>query len=102
MSSIQTGKINSPETKAKMSESHKGKIISEETKLKMKMSYSYTDERREKFIKSASKPIICYPSEIIYDGITQAAKILGIDHSRIIKILKGRQDNYKGLTFKYI
>ena len=104
ISNIHKGKITSSEIRAKMSETHlsMNKTQPEELKIKRGLYKKHSPEHIERFIKSASKPIIHLPSEVIYESITQAAKILGIDHSNIIRILKGRQNNYKGTTFKYI
>lgn len=104
LSTIQTGKINSSETRDKMSVAkigYKQSDIFLENRRKSGC-FTYTQERIEKLTKSKSRSIACYPSGQEFSSIKEAQEILKIDHSTIIKVLKNRITEYKGLTFRYL
>lgn len=53
-----------------------------------------TNEKRK-------KAIYCLENDTIYKSITECAKELNIPISTIINVLKGRQKQAKGYTFRY-
>ena len=77
---------------------------SEELKIKRGLHNKRSKETINKFIISKSKSIICIngKNEQYFNSIKEAQDILKIDHSTIIKVLKGKKEHYKGLKFIYI
>lgn len=57
-------------------------------------------EKMRRFYKSRQKPVIDN-NGVCYDGIKEAAKILGIKGSSIVKALKGEYKSAGGRTWKY-
>lgn len=101
ISNLHKGKINSPETRLKMRNSKLGTKQTKNTQINRGLFNKHSEEHISKFIKSKSKSIICINDNREFKSIKEAEIILGIDHSSIIKVLKGVKDNYKGLIFKY-
>lgn len=117
------GKILSEETKEKIGDAHRGKFVSEETRLKMSNSNKdkkrphsaewcenqrlimtgrkHTKESKLKVSISKQKKIICNETEIVYDSITKAAIQLGCHRDSIQRVLRGKNNTCKGLTFSY-
>jgi len=111
-------KRNTNEWKSFISSIHKNKIVDNSTREKQKNNRlnipqtletqekrgifnKHSEEHINKFIQSKSKSIICVNTNQEFNSIKEAEQILNIDHSSIIKVLKGKKDNYKGLIFKY-
>ena len=70
-----TGKVNSVETRIKMSKAQKGKFVSEETILKIKLGVARAKDYRDKENQRevASKKVIDTVTGIIYPSINMAA-----------------------------
>ncbi|WZP34602.1 HNH endonuclease [Enterococcus phage vB_Efs19_KEN07] len=51
--------------------------------------------------QDVSKPIQCSNGEI-YKSINECSRLLNIDNSCIVKVLKGKRTHAKGFSFKYI
>ena len=45
--------------------------------------------------------IICLNSNIVYQGVREAERVLNIDHSNISKNCKGLRRSVNGLQFQY-
>lgn len=99
-----TRHIPSEETKLKISLAHQGKTISEETKIKMSLAqkgsknYNYG---KTGALNPASKKVICIETGVIYDGLSEADRILNIDFANIFKCCKGKQKTAGGYHWKY-
>lgn len=52
-------------------------------------------------MKKFNTYIICLNTNIVYQGVRQAEKILGIDHSNLSKVCKGVRNSINGLKFEY-
>ena len=57
--------------------------------------------RIERLSKSMSISIYCLETNKCYNSIKQASEELNLDSSSIVKVLKGRQKQAKGYTFRY-
>ena len=57
--------------------------------------------RTERVAKKRSKPVYCIELNKIFDGINQAARELGINHSSIIKCCKGKLKTTGGYHWRY-
>ena len=57
--------------------------------------------RIERIIKSRLISIYCLETNKCYNSIKQASEKLNLDSSNIVKVLKGRQKQTKGYTFRY-
>ena len=101
ISSIHKGKTVSQEVRDKISKSRLGTSQTEETKIRRGLFNKHSEEHINRFIKSRSRAIICINDGREFNSIKEAQEILGIDHSNIIRVLKGIKSNYKGLIFKY-
>ena len=51
--------------------------------------------------KARSKPIICIETGVEYYGARECARQMGLQHSTIIKVLRGTRNHTGGYTFKY-
>ena len=45
--------------------------------------------------------IICLNTNIVYQGVREAERVLNIDHSNISKVCKGTRKSVNGLKFQY-
>lgn len=45
--------------------------------------------------------VICLDSNVVYQGVREAERILGIDHSNISKVCRGTRKSVGGLKFQY-
>ena len=57
--------------------------------------------RTERIVKSRLISIYCLETDKCYNSIKQASEELNLDSSKIVKVLKGRQKQTKGYTFRY-
>ena len=57
--------------------------------------------RTERIVKSRLISIYCLETNKCYNSIKQASEKLNLDSSKIVKVLKGRQKQTKGYTFRY-
>ena len=57
--------------------------------------------RTERIIKGKLISIYCLETNKYYNSIKQASEKLNLDSSHIVKVLKGRQKQTKGYTFRY-
>ena len=57
--------------------------------------------RTERIVKSRLISIYCLETNKYYNSIKQASEELNLDSSKIVKVLKGRQKQTKGYTFRY-
>ena len=57
--------------------------------------------RTERIVKSRLISIYCLETDKCYNSIKQASEELNLDSSKIVKVLKGRQKQSKGYTFRY-
>ena len=57
--------------------------------------------RTERIAKSRLISIYCLETNKCYNSIKQASEKLNLDYSNIVKVLKGRQKQTKGYTFRY-
>ena len=57
--------------------------------------------RTERIVKSRLISIYCLETNKYYNSIKQASEELNLDSSHIVKVLKGRQKQTKGYTFRY-
>lgn len=55
----------------------------------------YTGEHRK-------SPIKCNETGICYESVVQASELIPCDRSAIFRVLSGKKDRVKGLTFSYI
>jgi group I intron endonuclease len=101
ISSIHVNKKVSDSTREKQRNARLNIPQSQTVKEKRGIYNKHSEEHIQKFIKSKSKSIICLNDNKEYNSIKEAENILGIDHSNIIKVLKGIKKDYKGLIFKY-
>ena len=72
-----TGTKHSPESLKKMSQSHKGVPASNRV------------------------PVKCNENGVVYETVTHASRVLGLDPSEVSKQLKGKRKTCKGYTFTY-
>lgn len=52
-------------------------------------------------MKKYNSYIICLNTNTVYQGVRQAERILGIDHSNLSKVCKGMRNSINGLKFEY-
>ena len=100
-------KPHSLETKEKLRLSNIGKKLSIETKKKMskvrtgkKFSKNVRLNIKNAVTRSIGKKVVC--NDIIYNSITDAAKILNVKMENICKVCRGVRLHTKGLIFKYV
>ncbi len=100
--------VYSKESRDKMSKSHIGKVISKETKKKMSESHM-GQKKPDGFSETMSKikdsikiKIFCDQTGTVYESISLASKITGINSGHIQRIVKGTLKQSKGHTFKAV
>ncbi len=94
----------SPETRRKMSESHKGIPLSKDHKGKISAALKgrrVTPQCQAASVKETSKQIICKETEKVFPSITSAAKEMGISRSGIGNCLTGRSKTAGGFHWRY-
>lgn len=99
------GKHLPEEVKHKISIAHTGRKASEETRKKLSEARKGRRLPAETYKKIAEKnsiKVICMNTNIIYDSVTTAGKLLKIDPSSIVKVCKGKAKATKGLIFRYV
>lgn len=111
-----TGRKRSPETIEKMRVAFTGRKQTAETvekrtaKLRGKkrsskfceqMKAMWPDERRAAKSVRQSVPIKCNTNGIVYPSAKITAEKLGVDHSMVIKVCKGKFSHTKGYSFSY-
>ncbi len=52
-------------------------------------------------MKKYNSYIICLDTNIVYQGVREAERMLNIDHSNISKVCKGTRKSVNGLKFAY-
>lgn len=103
-----TGRKHSKEARAKISKARLGSIASEETKeilSKAHLGHTVSEETKEKMSKAhlgQKKKRIIDQNGIVYEGVSDAAKALGIKSCNISKILHGRMKTCRGYVFKFV
>lgn len=45
--------------------------------------------------------VICLDTGVVYQGVREAERVLGVDHSNISKVCKGLRKSVGGLRFAY-
>ena len=98
------GSKRSEETKLKMRNSQLGKRVSEETKNKLRIHNTGKNHNEETKLKVSlnnprRKEIINVITGIIYNSITEAAKLENISLSSLIHYLKGTRKNITNLQY---
>lgn len=103
-----TGRKLSPEQCERLSKLHKGKVMSEESRKKMSISGKGRKHRPESILKMkkpkpegfiknlvaySSKKIIDSKTNIIYDSMSEASRILKIDRKKISRCVHGIEEN---------
>lgn len=103
-----TGRKHSKEARAKISKARLGSIASEETKeilSKAHLGHTVSEETKEKMSKAhlgQKKKRIIDQNGIVYEGVSDAAKALGIKSCNISKTLHGRMKTCRGYVFKFV
>ena len=92
----------SKETKAKISKGNKGKEAWNKGK---NMSVEFKEKVRTTLRNSTKlkrKRIICIDTGIIFESITEAARILGFNQANLSKVCNGHRETINGLKFKFL
>ena len=120
LSKANKGKTMSAEARHKLSVSHKGKtptvtqaVLEGRKKAAEKLKgRTFTDNHRENISRAKkgrysgadspySRKVLCLSTGVIYNGISEAARLLSLDASSICKVCKGKLKHYKGYIFQY-
>lgn len=108
-----SGPRHTDESKKKLSDAHKGKKPSELALKKLKESLigvPKSKKHRENLsiaksgikVPNAWKPVFCKTNKKRYQSIGEAAQILCVDKSHIVKCCKGKINATKGYSFEYV
>ena len=99
------GKSPSEETRKKIGDAHRGKKASEETKARMGAArrgrHHTKDAKRKISLAHGAQPFIDQ-NGVRYEGLSEAADVLCLDPSSILKVLKGIYGSTKGFVFRYL
>ena len=98
------GKHLSDEHKRNLSQSLKGRVLSEEHRRKIgeaSKKRMQSKNERYKLAKSRMKPVLCIETNIIYQSITEANKLIGTSTS-ILRCLRGEYKTSGGYHWKYL
>jgi group I intron endonuclease len=82
----------------------KGRVWSLEAKAKLSascMGRKYSQDVIDRMARAKMKAVICTSTNTCYSTAKEAAEALGVSHSSVIRVLKGRYPAVKGLAFKY-
>lgn len=108
------GKHLSKETKEKIRQGNLGRKLSEETRQKLSLirkgrpsllkGTKRTEEQnyRNMLSQKTRKKVICEETQIVYESIRQASKLLDIPRTSLNDVLKGKNKTTHKLHFKYI
>lgn len=101
------GKAHSKENKENWSKNRRGKNHGMYGKKQPKLTELnknkvWTREMRDKISKANSKPIMCVENDTIYDSTVEMCRVLNLDSSSVLKVLKGKFRHHHGYTFKRI
>lgn len=98
--------LPSNDTKEKISRSLKGRKQTKEHIEKVRLArvgQKLTDQARINQLNSRKrKKIICIQTLIIYNSISEAAKLLDINKGNLSNVLNGRRKTLSGLSFRYV
>lgn len=93
---------HSEETRKKMSEKAIGRTHSEASKKKMsekRIGRPHSEEHRKKISERQKKKVIDTSTNIIYNSIEEAAKIIGMKYSTLKGMINGNSKNKTNLKF---
>ena len=76
-----------------------GKHLSEKTKRRI----SESEKGRKKAPNAGTQPIpiVCVETGVVYPSTAEASRVIGVDHSSITMVLKGRRQRAGGFHWKY-
>lgn len=89
---------HSEETKLKISKANIGRIVSEETRLKRSKLFKGR-KCHINTVKSLSKKVINIETNIIYNSVTEAAKLNNLNSSTLSYYLRGNRKNKTNLRY---
>lgn len=98
---INTGKINSPETRQKISLGNKNKTVTEDFRKRMSIigkEQHKTIAQLDKFRYASRKKVVCTVTNKSFDSITEAAAYLNISMQSLARKLRGVEKNTTTLT----
>lgn len=105
MSAAAKGRTFSEETRQKMSEAAKGKIITPEHRMHISQAIrgrKLSEETKRKLSEAKPKKrVYCQETEIVYNSIQEAARLLNLEATNIVAVCKGKHKHTKGYHFIY-
>lgn len=119
------GMKRSDETRKKISFTQKGRTVSKESiqrRTETRAGYSHTEETKSKIsnsifvwheteqgkratraaVESHKRSVVCLNNGVVYESIKDAENELGVDHSKISAVAKGKRNHSKGFRFAYM
>jgi group I intron endonuclease len=104
-----SGKKHREESKKKTSEALMGeknhffgKTHTDESKAKMSSSRSGPKNYAFGKPSPCRKKVLCITNNIVYDSLTEAAKMLGLNLSRVSDVCRGGTKQTKGYSFRFL